>query len=122
MYDFPENTDLQAIISAYYEAGKIVSAVCHGVGGLLNVRLSNGKNLIADKKLHDLVGWKNFLQDEKIFVPFSLEKRLKEQGAQYSKAFFPMSSKVMIDENLITGHNTFSLKAIARAVIGALKK
>lgn len=51
MYDFPENTDLQAIIAMHYEARKIVSAVCHGVGGLLNVRISNGKNLIADKKI-----------------------------------------------------------------------
>ena len=65
MYDFPENTDLQAIISVHYEARKIISAACHGVGGLLNVRISNGKNLIADKKIQDLVGWKNFLNNAK---------------------------------------------------------
>ena len=65
MYDFPKNTDLQAIIAMHYEARKIVSAVCHGVGGLLNVRISNGKNLIADKKIQDLVGWKNFLHNAK---------------------------------------------------------
>ncbi len=66
MYDFLENTDLQAIIAMHYEARKIVSAACHGVGGLLNVRISNGKNLIADKKLQDLVGWKNFCTTQKI--------------------------------------------------------
>ena len=37
MYDFPEDATLQAIIRQHDENDKIVSAVCHGVGGLLNV-------------------------------------------------------------------------------------
>ena len=62
-----ENPDLQAIISARYEAGKIVSAVCHGVGGLLNVRLSNGKNLIADKKITGFSWLEEFFRPAKKF-------------------------------------------------------
>ncbi len=51
MYDFPNDTTLQHIIKEHYETGKIVSAVCHGVGGLLNVRLSNGAYLIKGKTI-----------------------------------------------------------------------
>src|SRR5699024_12696862 len=34
MYDFPDNATLQNIIIKHYENDKIISAVCHGVGGL----------------------------------------------------------------------------------------
>lgn len=122
MYDLPENTDLQAIIAMHYEARKIVSAVCHSVGGLLNVRISNGKNLIADKKVTGLSWLEEFFAQRKKLVPFNLEQALKNRGAHYEKVFFLMGSKVVIDENLITGQNPFSSKAIACAVIAELKK
>ena len=115
MYDFPENTDLQAIIAMHYEARKNVSAVCHAVGGLLNVRISNGKNLIADKKITGFSWLEEFFAQRKKLAPFNLEQALKNRGAHYEKVFFPMGSKVVIDENLITGQNPFSSKAIARA-------
>ena len=43
MYDFPDNAVLQAILKTHFESGKIVSAICHGVCGLLNVGLSDGQ-------------------------------------------------------------------------------
>ena len=55
-------------------------------------------------------------------MPFNLEQALKNRGAHYEKVFFPMDSKVVIDDNLIAGQNLFSSKAIARAVIAELKK
>ena len=57
--------------------------------------------------------WRRFR--EKKLVPFNLEQALKNRGAHYEKVFFPIGSKVVIDENLITGQNPFSSKAIARA-------
>ena len=50
MFDFPDNAVLQAIIRSHFENGKTVAAICHGVSGLLNVRLSNGTYLIEGKK------------------------------------------------------------------------
>lgn len=51
MYDFPNNTTLQAIIRQHYENNKIIAAVCHGVGGLLDVKLSNEEYLIRNKTI-----------------------------------------------------------------------
>lgn len=39
MFDFPENPILQKILARHYENGKIISAICHGVDGLLNVKI-----------------------------------------------------------------------------------
>jgi len=41
MFDFPQSEKLASLITGFYESGKIVSAVCHGPAGLLNVRLSS---------------------------------------------------------------------------------
>ena len=49
MFDFANNEALARLIAEFYENSKIVSAVCHGPCGLLNVKLSNGNYLIKDK-------------------------------------------------------------------------
>ena len=51
MFDFPDNAVLQELIKNHYEHNKIVAAICHGVCGLLNVKLSDGQYLVKDKKV-----------------------------------------------------------------------
>ncbi len=122
MYDFPNDTTLQNIIRKQYESGKIVAAVCHRVGGLLNVKLSNGEYLIKDKTITGFNWFEETLARRKKEVPFNLEKSLKERKSNYKKAIIPMTSKVLVDGNLITGQNPFSSKEIAKVVMQQLKK
>ncbi|HMJ15803.1 MAG TPA: type 1 glutamine amidotransferase domain-containing protein, partial [Polyangiaceae bacterium] len=49
MWDLPENAELAALATSIYESGGVVGAVCHGPAGLVNVKLSNGKYLVAGK-------------------------------------------------------------------------
>jgi putative intracellular protease/amidase len=121
MYDFPDDTTLQRIIREHYEGNKIVAAICHGVGGLLNVRLSNGKHLIKGRTITGFNWFEENLARRKKEVPFNLEASLKARGSDYRKAFIPMTSKVVVDGNLITGQNPFSSKEMAKVVMGQLK-
>ena len=122
MYDFPDNAELQEIIRKQYESGKFVAAICHGVGGLLNVKLSNGEYLIKDKKVTGYNWFEEGLAKRKKEVPFNLEKGLISRGANYKKAFIPMTSNVEVDGNLITGQNPFSSKEIAKVLLLELEK
>lgn len=122
MYDFPNDTTLQTIIKDQYESQKMVAAICHGVGGLLNVKLSNGAYLITDKKITGFDWFEETLANRKREVPFNLEAALKERNVHYKKAFIPMTSNVVIDGNLITGQNPFSSKEMAKVVIEQLEK
>lgn len=122
MYDFPNDTTMQSIIRNQYESGKLVAAVCHGVGGLLNVKLSNGEYLIKDKTITGFNWFEESLANRKKEIPFNLEAGLKERGADYKKAFIPMTSKVVVDGNLITGQNPFSSKETAKVVMKELEK
>lgn len=120
MYDFPHNAILQIIIKNQYEGGRIVAAICHGVCGLLNVRLSDRQYLIKGKKLTGYSWFEETLARRKKEVPFDLEEALKERGADYEKAFIPMTSKVVADGNLITGQNPFSSEEIAEVIMQRL--
>lgn len=120
MYDFPDNVVLQAILRDHYEAHKIVAAICHGVSGLLNVKVSDEVYLIKDKRITGFSWFGESIAGRKEVVPFNLEAELKKRGADYEKAFIPMTSKVVVSRNLITGENPFSSKEMAEVVIGQL--
>ncbi|WP_395762899.1 type 1 glutamine amidotransferase domain-containing protein [Elizabethkingia anophelis] len=122
MYDFPDNITLQQLIRDQYEQNKIVAAICHGVGGLLNVKLSNGEYLIKGKSLTGFDWFEETLVRRKREVPFNLEAALKERGADLKKACIPMTSNVVVTGNLITGQNPFSSKEMAKVVIEQLGK
>lgn len=122
MYDFPNNIVLQTIIREQYENNKTVAAICHGVSGLLNVKLSNGEYLVKGKKLTGYSWFEESLARRKKEVPFDLEEALKERGADYEKALIPLTSKVVVDNNLITGQNPFSSKEMAEIVMHQLNE
>ena len=111
---------MQTIIKEHYEHTKIVAAICHGVSGLLNVKLSNGEYLIKDKRLTGFSWFEESVAGRKKEVPFDLEAELKKRGADYEKALIPMTSKVVVDHNLITGQNPFSSKEMAEVVMRQL--
>ncbi len=122
MYDFPDDPTIQFIIKNHYEKGKKVAAICHGVGGLLNIKISNGEYLIKGKSITGFDWFEESIARRKREVPFNLEAAIKERGADLKKAFIPMTSNVVVDGNLITGQNPFSSKEMAKIVIKELDK
>lgn len=122
MWDFEDNKELNILTRDMYESGKIVSAVCHGVAALQNVVLSNGEFLVKGKRGTCFPYFDEGLAGVKKFVPYNLEKRLKERGVKYSKAFLPLSSHTVVDGRLITGQNPNSTKKTALKALEVLQK
>lgn len=56
MWDFPGNEALAELTGRLYGGGGVVGAVCHGVTGLLDVQLSDGKYLLDG---HQVTGFAN---------------------------------------------------------------
>ena len=106
MFDFPESKTLQEVIARFYETGRVVSAVCHGPGGLLNVKLSNGENLIKGKEITGFSWPEEVMAKREMAVPFNLEEELKKRGAKYHTAILPFASYVREDGCLITGQKS----------------
>lgn len=120
MWDFPNNKSLQNIGEQIYRQGGIVSAVCHGVGGLLPLQDENGKPLIAGRTVTGFANIEETLSGIKSQVPFSLQNELIERRANYKQAFVPFTSYVISDDRIITGQNPQSSKEIAEAVVKRL--
>ncbi|GGF29062.1 type 1 glutamine amidotransferase domain-containing protein [Flavobacterium limi] len=121
MFDFTDNKELHYITRKIYENNGIVSAVCHGPAGLINLKLSNGKLLIDGKRITAFSAAEEQNRDFTRFVPFELEKKLKENGAVFEKAAEIFGVKVCTDSRIVTGQNPASAHEFGEAVVAAIK-
>lgn len=121
MFDFSQSPELEELTAKFFEANKIVSSVCHGACGLLEVKLSSGDYLVNGKNLTGFSWDEEVLAGRDDAVPFNLEDELKKRGAHYSKAPVPFGTYVVEDGLLITGQNPGSAQAVGQAVIKKLQ-
>lgn len=119
MWDFVSNPELITLIRTMYEHQAVVSAVCHGPAGLVNVKLSNGEPLLKGRRVTGFTAEEELARKYDKIVPFELEAALKTAGATFEEAPI-FENKVVIDGRLITGQNPASAKAVGEAVAAAL--
>ena len=116
MFDF-SNDEVKKAVAYFADNDKIVSAVCHGPCGLLDVTLANGKKLLDDRTVTGYSWTEEKLANRTDEVPFSLEDKLCEQAGEYTTAKIPMTKHVVVDGNLITGQNPTSAAGVGEAVL-----
>lgn len=130
MFTYDRAAELQKKFVAFYQAGKIAAALCHGVALLRYARLSNGEHLAKGKTVtgfanveedfaDNAVWTMNLLSRDKHVMPWRIEDELKKLGANYIQAGMWRGFAVR-DGNLITGQQNFSGSETADAVIRAL--
>lgn len=117
MWDFPDNRELQEVSRKIYEAGGHVASVCHGVVGLLNIRLSDGSYLIAGKRVTGFSNQEERLAELDKHVPFMTEDELVNRGARFEKASAPWQEFAVSDQRVITGQNPASGGAVAALLL-----
>jgi putative intracellular protease/amidase len=120
LWDFPKSESLRGIVGRAASDGKPIGAVGHGPAGLLGVHI-DGKPLVAGRRLtahtdeeEERAGWT-------AHIPYSLEQRLKADGASVQSAAAFRSNAVR-DGLLVTGQNPASAEATARLLLGALRQ
>lgn len=120
-WDFPNNEGLANIAAYLYNNGYIVSAVCHGPCGLLNIKLQDGSLLIKNKRLTAFTD-KEEREVKKCYeVPFLLQEELMLKGAIYVLKE-NWTNHVEIDGRLITGQNPQSAALVGSELVKMLKR
>ena len=109
----------QRVTREIYEGGGIVSAVCHGPAALVNVRLSDGKHLVAGKKLAAFTNAEEADMHATDIVPFLLASALVDRGAVHQPGD-NWTANVVTDGRLITGQNPQSAASVGEALRDAL--
>ena len=120
MWDFPHDPDLASFTRELYEAGGVVSAVCHGPAALVGVTLSDGRPLVEGKQVSAFTDAEEAAVGLTDTVPFLLQTRLEELGAKHTGAD-SFQAHVVTDDRLVTGQNPASASGVAQAVLAALQ-
>lgn len=119
MVDITGNPEVQSAVINAWNAGLIVSAVCHGPSAFLGVTLDDGTPLVRGRKLTSFSTAEEdgYARDD---VPFDLEGALREEGALFESTD-PWQPKLVVDGRLITGQNPQSGTVVGEAIVEALK-
>ncbi|KAL7945374.1 class I glutamine amidotransferase-like protein [Trichoderma barbatum] len=118
MYDLVDDADSIALIEEFYNAGKVVSAVCHGTIALVNAKV-NGEPLIKGR---EVTGFTNAEEDAVQLtsaMPFLVEDRVNAVGGKFVQTHV-FGNKVVVDGTLITGQNPPSAGELGEAIAKAI--
>jgi putative intracellular protease/amidase len=121
MWDYPGNIKLAEMIVSAAEEGKVVASVCHGPACLTGITMLNGRPFVQGRRVTGFTNTEEEAVGLAKTVPFLLENRLKDLGAQFERGedWQPFAVR---DGRLITGQNPQSSELVARHVIEVLKE
>lgn len=120
MWDFPSSEKLAEIAQEIHSQGGYITAVCHGVAGLLPIKNDDGTPFINGKVLTGFTNEEEVLNGTTDIVPFLTEDALKEKGArvEIETAYTPVVRK---DGRLLTGQNPQSVRRLGQFLVEVLK-
>ena len=120
LWDLVDDLDSIALLEAMFTANKPIAAVCHAPAALLQLKNASGNFILSDKKVTGFSNSEEQAAGLSAVVPFSLEERLKQNGATYTKVG-NSQPYVITDGALVTGQNPASSETAAYALLAALK-
>lgn len=123
MFGVPENKAIQNIALDIYQNKGILSAICHGTAGIVNIKNKEGEYIYKDKIVNgfpDKFENKNGKYYETF--PFSIEEIIKERGGQFNYSEKGWDNYFKVDGRLITGQDPTAAASVAKEIIKQLNK
>lgn len=121
MWDLANDAGSMKLILDFYNSKKPLAFVCHGPAALVNVKDQHGQYLLKGKKVSSFCNSEEEAVQLTNVVPFSLESKLRERGAEYVKAA-DWSAFAVVDGWLVTGQNPQSSQLVAQKLLALLKQ
>jgi putative intracellular protease/amidase len=120
LWDLTTDQNSISLIEKFIAAAKPVAAVCHAPAVLVHVRDAQGNSLVQGKRVTGFSNSEEAAVGLSDIVPFLLEDKLVQLGANYEKTedWHPLA---VTDGQLITGQNPGSSEAVADALLTLLK-
>ena len=122
-YGVPENETLQKIsMSIYEDFNGVISSVCHGTAGIVNLKTKDGKYLVTGKRIS---GYPEAYENQKS-AHFKQFPFLIQQSIEQRDGIFKVSKRgqahIEVDGRLVTGQNYLSSALVAEQIISILEK
>lgn len=122
MWDLAQTDAVGALVAQVYEQGGVVGAVCHGPAGLVGARLSDGKPLVAGRRVNGFTDAEEAAAGLTDVVPYLLERRLRELGAVFEASAESFQPHAVRDGRLVTGQNPASSERVGDLLVEALRE
>ena len=119
MFDFPVSYALASAVSRAWQAGSVVAAVCHGPAGLVGGVDSDGRPVLAGRRVSAFSNAEEEAVGLTKAVPFLLQNKLESLGARVETgpSFQPFA---IADGRLVTGQNPASARKTADLTLEAI--
>lgn len=122
MYGVAENLAIQNITMEIYEQhGGIVSAVCHGTAGIVDLKTTDGEYLVKDKRISSYPESYEH-QDKPYFkeFPFLIQQTIEQRGGKFFHGS-RNTAHIEVDGRIVTGQNHLSSEGVAKEMIRILE-
>ncbi|WP_026839393.1 type 1 glutamine amidotransferase domain-containing protein [Gillisia sp. JM1] len=116
MFDLASNELSGKLILDFLSNGKPVASVCNGPAALIKAAELD-PSILKGKRVTGFSNTEEKLALRSNNIPYTLEDRLKELGADYHTGTVPFISHTKIDGLLITGQNPLSAGPAAKALL-----
>ncbi|NVK26027.1 MAG: nuclear transport factor 2 family protein [Gammaproteobacteria bacterium] len=122
MYGVAENKRIQQISMEIYEQhGGIISSVCHGTAGIVNLKLENGEYLVKGRRISGYP--ESYENQNKAYFqefPFLIQHTIEQRGGQFLHSERNVAH-VEVDGRIITGQNHLSSPLVAEKMVEILQ-
>lgn len=124
MFGVPENGDIQKIVMELYEEHEgIISAICHGTAGIVNLKTQDGTYLVAGKKVNGFPdSFENMDAEYYKTFPFSIQETIVQRGGDFRFSEKGWDGFTVSDGRLISGQDPSAAGLVAEKVIETLKQ
>ncbi len=120
IWDLANSHKSGTLILNFLSANKPVATVCHGPAALIKAA-ELSPELLKGKRMTGFTNVEEGLALRSNNIPYKLETRLKELGADFHSALLPFTSHIEVDGLIITGQNPNSAGPTAKALIKLLE-
>ncbi|RDC56010.1 type 1 glutamine amidotransferase domain-containing protein [Pedobacter chinensis] len=121
IWDLAVDNNSGLLILDFLDAGKPVAAVCHGPAALISAEHQR-PGFLKGKRVSAFSNAEETLVGRSGNMPYLLQTKLEESGAEVKTALVPFLPHVETDGLLITGQNPLSAGPVAKALITALEQ
>ncbi|MFD5201120.1 type 1 glutamine amidotransferase domain-containing protein [Streptomyces sp. NPDC058375] len=116
MEDLPVDPVSGALLTRVLASGKPLALLCHAPAAAFAAKNEDGSWPFTGYRMTGLSNLEEKFNSFGRKAIWLLEDRLRESGAEYSKARLPLRPYIVVDRNLYTGQNPPSSEHLARRI------
>jgi len=121
MFGIAENSEIKKIAEQIYNQNGIISTVCHGTAGIVNLKDNQGNSLFQNKKIS---GYPDLFENKEAeyykTFPFSIEDKINENKGSFLHSQKQRDNFYIIDGKFITGQDPSATTSVAQKVVETL--